>query len=165
MPPKVRNPYAAALPKRVRRGAPLRERLTRPGALPEPIPEPVIAVLATFQGAVNRLVDQLTQLRDSPVLTAGTWVIPPEGVYHFSFDVPARSFQLVNNTAAHTFTVTPGGGGADPARPPDRGAGVHVIPAGKQRIGALISNQITVYGTAGDAFGFSVFSTWITPSA
>jgi hypothetical protein len=162
MPTKTRDPYAKAKPKRVRRGAPLRERLTRPGAMPDPVPPAVLGVLATFQGATNRLVEVMTKWADSPVLTAGTFIMPASGVWCFDTDVPVKSMQL-RNLSAHTMTVAPGGPG-DPSRPPDRGAGVHVVLTSKSVIGALEGTSVSVYGTAGDQFGFSAFSTWVAPA-
>lgn len=158
----MKDVYARARPKRVRKGAPLRQRLTQPGRMPEPVPPAVVAVLATFQGASNRLADLLERWNDSPVLTAGTFIMPSTGFWQFDSDVLVKSIQL-RNLSAHTMTVAPGGPG-DASRPPDRGAGVHVVLTLKSVIGACIGETITVYGTAGDQFGFSAFATWVAPA-
>ena len=149
-----------ATPKRVRPGAPLAQRLTRPGRMPTPIPEPVLATLALIQGLQSEAIGLLDKLNRSPVLFSGIVQLDATGAYTRTWDVAFACVSVANLSTSAVVTIAPGGSG-DPASPPKIGPGVHQIPAGASGLFAVASTQISVYGPAGGYVDLGVATRWL----
>lgn len=156
---EIAKTTSRARPHTARKGAPLKDRLSRPGTMPYVIPEPVIATLAIMQGQTHELARLLREANESPILWAGIVHLDGQGVFTRSFQLQFRCVSVANFGAA-AITIAPGGEG-DPGRVPTEGAGVHQVPIGSAGRFATMGNAITLYGTPNSYADLAVATKWV----
>ena len=110
--------------------------------------ETTTELAARFQGqAVNN------------VLEIGTVILPPAGQNGHSWQAAAGSIE-VDNQGTHPMTVV----AASPAATaPTSGTGMYPVPANSRRVINVASREVTVYGTAGDVYGYQAFTAGARP--
>ena len=122
-------------------------------------------LLDAFRNAAQTMTEFAERLQGrlvNHVLEVGTWVFDANATPVFrQWHAAAGCVEISNFSAAGVLTVVAAGPGAGA---PTSGIGVYRIPAGVTRVVAVASRQVTVYGTAGDAFSRQAFTAAPTPA-
>lgn len=94
------------------------------------------------------------------VLQMGTIIVPQTGMVDFAFSAVIGSVKIRNLSSIDSLTVA----GGPPSTAPT-GVGAWEIPPGCVDTVDVFSRQITVYGTWGDRFSYTVYTIPSGPTA
>lgn len=106
---------------------------------------------------------RLTNRSVNNVLDVQTQVFPTSGRISLRYGAAAGAIEVSNWSAAGVVTVYLAGGVDDTA--PTSGVGVYRVGAGATRTISCDSHQITLYGAAGDAVTWQVWTRGVDPVA